>query len=65
MRTLRMLLLILVCYLAGWATADLLVPIVLARRTDNTSNSATSHGNATAATQTTQQNARQEVVEHP
>ena len=32
MRTLRILLLVLGCYLAGWVTADLLVPHVLASR---------------------------------
>jgi len=32
MRTLRILLLILGCYLAGWVTADLLVPHVLVSR---------------------------------
>lgn len=32
MRTLRILLLILLCYLGGWITADLLVPHVLASR---------------------------------
>ena len=32
MRTFRILLLIMGCYLAGWITADLLVPVVLAGR---------------------------------
>ncbi len=34
MRTFRILLLILGCYLAGWITADLLVPVVVAGRTE-------------------------------
>ncbi len=65
MRTLRMLLLILGCYLAGWVTADLLVPIVLANRTDSASVKATSRGEATASTQRARQSTQHFVTEHP
>ncbi len=58
MRTLRMLLLILCCYLAGWVTADLLVPIVLAGRVEDRSAGAPLHGNVTVVTQNAQQTTR-------
>ncbi len=65
MRNLRILTLILGCYLAGWVTADLLVPVILARRGERSSSMLEPATDRTASAHSSQPPPRTVQMERP